>query len=127
MQSKVQADLVVAGARDGKANQIALYDLREKSSLADYVMICEGRSHPHCRGIAEKIQEKLKLTKIRPLGIEGEMEGTWILLDYGDVIAHIFHLVLRSCSLTSLGMPSFQKSAVFLNIVQTGGGGVNPS
>ena len=95
MQSKVQADLVVAGARDGKANQIALYDLREKSSLADYVMICEGRSQPHCRGIAEKIQEKLKLTKIRPLGIEGEMEGTWILLDYGDVIAHIFHPILE--------------------------------
>ena len=95
MQSKVQADLVVAGARDGKATQIALYDLREKSSLADYVMICEGRSQPHCRGIAEKIQEKLKLTRIRPLGIEGEMEGTWILLDYGDVIAHIFHPDIR--------------------------------
>ena len=55
----MQADLVVAGAKDGKASQISLYDLREKSSLADFIMICEGRSQPHCRGIAEKIQEKL--------------------------------------------------------------------
>jgi ribosome-associated protein len=96
LQSKVQASLVVTGARDGKASQIALYDLREKSSLADYVVICEGRSQTHCRGIAEKIQEKLKIPKIRPLGVEGEMEGTWILLDYGEVIAHIFHPDIRS-------------------------------
>ena len=92
----MQADLVVAGAKNGKASQIALYDIRAKSSLADYVMICEGRSQPHCRGIAEKIKEKLKLTKTWPLGIEGEMEGTWILLDYGDVIVHIFHPDIRA-------------------------------
>lgn len=86
---------MVAGARDVKARHVALYDVRGRSSLADYVMICEGRSHAHCRGIAEKIQEKLKLTNVRPLGVEGESEGTWILLDYGDVIAHIFHPEIR--------------------------------
>ena len=69
--------------------------MQGKSSLTDLLLICEGRSHLHSRGIAERVLESLKKTGIRPQGVEGEREGNWILLDYGEVILHIFHPVIR--------------------------------
>ena len=66
-------------------------DLQGQSSLTDMLLICEGRSHLHCRGIADRVAESLRQMGIRHDGIEGESEGNWILLDYGEVILHIFH------------------------------------
>ena len=81
--------------QDSKAEEIVLIDVRERSNLADYMFICEGRSQMHCRGIAENIMFRLKHQGEIHLGIEGELEGNWVLLDYGNFILHVFHPEIR--------------------------------
>ena len=81
--------------QDSKAEGIVLIDVRYSSNLADYIFICDGRSQLHCRGIAENIVLRLKLQREIHLGIEGELEGNWVLLDYGYIILHVFHPEIR--------------------------------
>ena len=81
--------------QDAKAEEIVLIDAQKRSSLADYLLICEGRSQMHCRGIAENIEYNLKQEGEPSLGIEGVREGNWVLLDYGNIILHIFHPEIR--------------------------------
>ena len=80
---------------DAKAEEIVLIDAQHRSSLADYLLICEGRSQLHCRGIAENVEHNLKRVGEASLGIEGEREGNWVLLDYGNIILHVFHPEIR--------------------------------
>ena len=80
---------------DAKAEEIVLIDAQHRSSLADYLLICEGRSQLHCRGIAENVEHNLKREGEASLGIEGEREGNWVLLDYGNIILHVFHPEIR--------------------------------
>ena len=81
--------------QDSKAEEIVLIDVRESSSLADYIFICEGRSQLHCRGISENIVFRLKHQDEIHLGIEGELEGNWVLIDYGNIILNVFHPEIR--------------------------------
>ena len=80
---------------DSKAEEIVLIDVRDCSNLADYMFICEGRSQMHCRRIAENIMFSLKHQGEIHLGIEGELEGNWVLLDCGNIILHVFHPEIR--------------------------------
>ena len=80
---------------DAKAEEIVLIDAQHRLSLADYLLICEGRSQLHCRGIAENVEHNLKREGEPSLGIEGEREGNWVLLDYGNIILHVFHPEIR--------------------------------
>ena len=81
--------------QESKAEEIVLIDVRETSNLADYLFICEGRSQLHCRGIAQNVVFSLKHQGDVNLGIEGELEGNWVLLDYGNIILHVFHPEIR--------------------------------
>ena len=81
--------------QESKAEEIVLIDVRETSNLADYLFICEGRSQLHCRGIAQNVVFRLKQQGDVHLGIEGELEGNWVLLDYGNIILHVFHPEIR--------------------------------
>ncbi len=81
--------------QESKAEEIVLIDVRETSNLADYLFICEGRSQLHCRGIAQNVAFCLKHQGDVHLGIEGELEGNWVLLDYGNIILHVFHPEIR--------------------------------
>ena len=85
------ADLVCTAVVDLKAEQVLLYDLENRSSITDYIVICSGRSQGHVRGICDKIEERLKAHGVRPSTIEGYREGSWVLLDCGVGIAHVFH------------------------------------
>ena len=80
---------------DAKAEEIVLIGAQHRSSLADYLLICEGRSQLHCRGIAENVEHNLKREGEASLGIEGEREGNWVLLDFGNIILHVFHPEIR--------------------------------
>ena len=80
---------------DAKAEEIVLIDAQHRSSLADYLLICEGRSQLHCKGIAVNVEHNLKREGEASLGIEGEREGNWVLLDYGNIILHVFHPEIR--------------------------------
>ena len=81
--------------QDSKAEEIVLIDVSYSSNLADYLFICEGRSQQHCRGIAENVVFRLKHQGNLYLGIEGEQEGNWVLLDFGNIILHVFHPEIR--------------------------------
>jgi ribosome-associated protein len=75
---------------------LVLLDVSEISSFADYFLICSGRSSRQVQGIADRLEEALRELGIRPLGVEGRREGHWVLMDYGDVIVHIFYEPTRS-------------------------------
>ncbi len=92
---RVLAKKILELLQDSKAEEIVLIDVRDSSNLADYLFICEGRSQLHCRGIAENVVFRLKHQGEIHLGIEGELEGNWVLLDYGNIILHVFHPEIR--------------------------------
>ena len=78
-------------AADGrKAQEIVALDLRELTLVTDFFLICQGTSDVHLRGIAEAVLERFKQAGQQLLGQEGFREARWILLDYGDLVVHIF-------------------------------------
>ena len=78
-----------------KAENLVVLDVREMTSVADAFIICSGRSNRQVQAIAEYIQSDLKKQHKKPLSAEGLTEGHWALLDYGDVIIHIFYEPVR--------------------------------
>lgn len=72
-----------------------ILDIRKLTDIADFFLLVHGTSDRHVRTIAEGILEFLSRKKIRPLHVEGMQEATWILIDYGSVIVHIFHYERR--------------------------------
>jgi ribosome-associated protein len=84
------AFLAATAAEDRKAGDMVLLDISEVSTIADYLLIVSGYSKAQLRAISGSIQEKLKNELHRPpLRTEGENQGNWILIDYGDLIVHI--------------------------------------
>lgn len=73
-----------------KAKDLVIINVKEISSFADYLVICSGTSDRQVRALSAFIQEKLKKSGMFPLGVEGEDYGQWILMDYADVVIHIF-------------------------------------
>ncbi len=74
-----------------KAESIVALDVRELTSYTDAFIICSGRSNRQVSAIAEHIKLELKKKNIKPLNIDGMNEGKWVLLDYSDVIIHVFY------------------------------------
>jgi len=81
--------LIVEGASDKKANYITTIDLRGKTLIADYFVTCVGTSNIHIRAVADGIMEIMEKHGHRPETLEGYSEASWILVSYGDVIAHV--------------------------------------
>lgn len=82
---------IAEAADDRKGIDIALLRVADVSYLADYFVVVTGFSNVQVRAIARSIEEKVETDwQQRPLRIEGQAEGNWVLIDYGDVIAHIF-------------------------------------
>ncbi|MBW1933858.1 MAG: ribosome silencing factor, partial [Deltaproteobacteria bacterium] len=75
--------------------QVVILDMRGFSSLADFFIISQGRSTKHVQGIANKLRKNLRKKGTKCRGVEGEKEGKWILMDYGDVIVHLFYEPIR--------------------------------
>ena len=88
--SKTKSLLMVEAALEKKATDVALLGMRKASSYTDYFLICSGKSDRQVQAIAQRITEVLGMEGLQPLGIEGTQEGKWILMDYGDVVAHVF-------------------------------------
>ena len=83
-------------ALEKKAYDLILLQIGSLNSIAEYFLICSGKSVRQTRAVAEHIRTRFKEIKQRPLGMEGEREGCWILLDYDDVVVHVFHEPTRS-------------------------------
>ena len=86
-----QIDLYVQAAVSRKAESVVVLDVRGLTSIADYFIICSGRSNRQVCAIADNIKTFLKEKKLRPLSVEGHKEGLWVLMDYGNVIIHVFY------------------------------------
>jgi len=82
--------LVRKAALSKKARDVVEIDLRRKSSLADFFVICEGDTDRQNRAIAEAVREAAGAKGVLPLHAAGEADGAWILLDYVEVVVHIF-------------------------------------
>jgi len=78
-------------ALDTKAEDLMVLDVRGLASFTDYFVIMSGRSTRHVQGLAEAISEELRAKRISSKYSEGMREGLWVLLDFGDVVAHIFY------------------------------------
>ena len=90
MDKETQLSEAIEAALDKKAQDAVVLDLEDVCSFTDYFLICTGTSTRHNQTIAEQIEETLKMSGVRPLHVEGEAEGEWILLDYVDFVVHIF-------------------------------------
>jgi ribosome-associated protein len=90
LDSRDLALLAAEACDDRKAVDIRMIRVEEVSSLADWFVICSGLSDVQVRAIARSVEEKLELEAGRlPLRREGQSEGRWVLLDYGEVIVHV--------------------------------------
>lgn len=73
-----------------KADDIEVMHLEGRTLIADYFIVASGTSNIHIRSIVDKVIEKLKAQKVRPYQVEGYNEAKWVLVDYGDVVLHVF-------------------------------------
>lgn len=85
------ATLCAHTALDKKAEDLIILDVRSLCSFSDYFVIMSGRSSRHVQGLAETIESELRTKRVSSSNTEGAREGLWILLDYIDVIVHIFY------------------------------------
>jgi ribosome-associated protein len=88
MTTEEKLQLITEAADDMKAERIETLNVREKTSIADYFVVCGGTSDRHVQSIADKVAEKLSEVKEKPVRVEGDRSG-WVLQDYGDVILHV--------------------------------------
>ncbi len=82
-------------ALDKKAEDVVVLDLRGISTVTDFFLICSGNSEPHLKAIADEISHRLQTAGIRPRGRDGYPSSRWIVIDYIDVLVHIFHPEMR--------------------------------
>ncbi len=89
------AKLAAAAALAKKAQDLLLLEVGSLTGYADYFLLASGRSTRQATAIAEHVQQVLKKSGVRVLGADGVKEGRWALIDFGDVVVHIFHQPVR--------------------------------
>lgn len=92
---KLMLDFITNSLEEDKAEDIVTIDLSGKSEIADYMVICSGRSSRQVSSVAEKLSASLKVEHSVFSRIEGKTAGDWVLLDAGDVLVHIFRPEVR--------------------------------
>ena len=80
---------------DNKAINIIKISLENKSSIADYMIICSGTSNRHVISLSNYLMEALKKENLNTLNVEGKRNGDWVLVDAGDIIVHLFRVEVR--------------------------------
>ncbi|MES2819605.1 MAG: ribosome silencing factor [Pseudomonadota bacterium] len=89
MPSEDLVKLAVAALEDIKAQDIVTIDVRDKTSITDFMLIATGTSNRHVKSLVDNVLEKVKEKGVRPLGSEGLDTGEWALLDLGDIVVHV--------------------------------------
>ena len=95
MESWEKALLISRFALDKKAYDLVLLEVSEVTSIADYFIICSGRSDRQVQSIAQGIEEDLGKEGMTPFSVEGQTRGQWVLMDFSDVIVHVFYQPVR--------------------------------
>ena len=91
MTSKELAKIAVAGLEDKKAQDIKIIDISEVSVMADYFLIASGSNRNQVQAMADNVEEQLAKEGVHPRQIEGYQTANWILMDFNDIIVHIFN------------------------------------
>jgi ribosome-associated protein len=86
---------VLAWLDDAKAENVVTIDIKDKSSIGDYMVIASGRSDRHVGAVAEQVQRRLKDEGLGRARIEGQPQCDWVLIDIGDIIVHVFRPEVR--------------------------------
>ncbi|MBY7924170.1 ribosome silencing factor [Vibrio fluvialis] len=89
MQREELKDFLADKADDMKAVDIVTLDVQGKSSVTDYMIICSGTSKRHVSSIADHVASEAKKAGVEPLGIDGENEGEWVVVDMGTTMLHV--------------------------------------
>ena len=95
VDSRDKALLCVKFALEKKAYDLVLIEVGQLTSLADFFLVCTGRSDTQVQAIAQGLEDNLGRVGVRPLSMEGYPRGQWVVLDYGDVVVHVFYEPVR--------------------------------
>ena len=95
LSSRYLAIQAAEAALKKKALDVTILDLSGLTFIADYFVICSGESTTQVKAISEFIEQEFASKRVKPLGVEGAVHSHWILLDYGDVIIHVFEKETR--------------------------------
>jgi ribosome-associated protein len=111
LASDVLLERVLSSLEDDKAEEIVPIPLKGKSEMADYMVVCSGRSSRQVVAIAENLSQRLKVLGVVPK-LEGTEQGDWVLVDAGDVIVHVFRPEVREFyQLEKMWLPGAAKAA----------------
>lgn len=91
MEAKEFTQKICKVLTDHKAEDVVTIDVRGKTEVADYFVVAGGRSMTHTRSLIEHVEEEMEKEGVAPVREEGVREGRWAVIDYGDVIVHIFN------------------------------------
>ena len=89
MNSEQLCTLVVDALDDIKAKDITTLDVRDMTTVTDYMIVASGTSNRHVQALAENVAEKAREAGHKPIGVEGEEGGEWVLLDLQDALVHV--------------------------------------
>ena len=90
-ESRVSALAAARAAADKQGTEIAVLDVRELIVITDYFVIASGSSERHVRTIVEEVEKRLRELGVKPVRREGDVEAAWVLLDFVDVVVHVFN------------------------------------
>lgn len=94
--SETLRQVAVAALEDIKARDIVVMDVKQLTSIADFMIVASGESARQTKALARNVVEKAKAAGAQVMGVEGEESGDWILVDLGSVIVHIMHPAVRA-------------------------------
>lgn len=96
MNSRQKALEAMEAALEKKALEPMLLEVKEHSSYTDYILLLSGRSDRHVQAVADGVLDAMRKSRgLQPLGVEGKRDGHWTLLDFGDVVVHVFYHPVR--------------------------------
>ncbi|MFP3928966.1 MAG: ribosome silencing factor [Desulfobacteraceae bacterium] len=95
MKSLEKAILCLRLVKERKALDPLLFEAEALTSLTDYFLVTSGGSTRQVQAIAGHLSRKMREAGLKPLGVEGEEEGRWVLMDFGDVVIHVFYQPVR--------------------------------
>mgnify|MGYP001813484500 FL=1 len=89
MDAETQKQLVIDALEDLKAVNVVTLDVAGLTDVMDFLIIASGTSSRHVKSLADNVCMQAKKQEVRPLGVEGEDAGEWVLVDFGDVVVHV--------------------------------------
>ncbi len=95
MQTEALKQVALQALDDLKGNDITVMDVRDMTSVTDVMIVASGTSARHVKSLADAVALACKKAGVQPLGVEGEGEGEWVLVDLGDVVVHVMQPRIR--------------------------------